>query len=202
MIVGRTASNAIKIKTDGTTRAVNCACCGCSYDFPNGLCVDGLTMSKVAPCGWAGGGLSPSKNWQINLYKPPYDSSGVEFLPPPDPTKFVWRLSGYYGETSGPCQGVRFFWKNSDSVFTGEWKNYDWGPPLNFGCTKPIPTPTEGGCPTDPCDTPPSITVPTCTTDGPNSGGFCSGGCWYYFDSTCCWEHGCGGWHKVPPEYC
>lgn len=28
MIVGRTASNAIKIKTDGTTRAVNCACCG------------------------------------------------------------------------------------------------------------------------------------------------------------------------------
>ena len=29
MTLGRTASNAIKIKTDGTTRAVNCACCGC-----------------------------------------------------------------------------------------------------------------------------------------------------------------------------
>ena len=28
MTLGRTASNAIKIKTDGTTRAVNCACCG------------------------------------------------------------------------------------------------------------------------------------------------------------------------------
>lgn len=27
MVLGRTASNAIKIKTDGTTRAVNCACC-------------------------------------------------------------------------------------------------------------------------------------------------------------------------------
>ena len=27
MTLGRTASNAIKIKTDGTTRAVNCACC-------------------------------------------------------------------------------------------------------------------------------------------------------------------------------
>lgn len=39
MVLGRTASNAIKIKTDGTTRAVNCACCvppvplvcGCMY---------------------------------------------------------------------------------------------------------------------------------------------------------------------------
>jgi len=33
MTLGRTASNAIKIKTDGTTRAVNCACCvncGCA----------------------------------------------------------------------------------------------------------------------------------------------------------------------------
>jgi len=28
MILGRTASNAIKIKTDGGLRAVNCACCG------------------------------------------------------------------------------------------------------------------------------------------------------------------------------
>lgn len=27
MIIGRTASNAIKIKTDGSLRAVNCACC-------------------------------------------------------------------------------------------------------------------------------------------------------------------------------
>ena len=27
MILGRTADNKIKIKTDGTTRAVNCACC-------------------------------------------------------------------------------------------------------------------------------------------------------------------------------
>ena len=28
MTLGRTSSGAIKIKTDGTTRAVNCACCG------------------------------------------------------------------------------------------------------------------------------------------------------------------------------
>ena len=29
MILGRTAAGAIKIKTDGGLRAVNCACCGC-----------------------------------------------------------------------------------------------------------------------------------------------------------------------------
>jgi len=41
MTLGRTASNAIKIKTDGTTRAVNCACCGgcgCySFSIPSEL---------------------------------------------------------------------------------------------------------------------------------------------------------------------
>lgn len=35
MTLGRTASNVIKIKTDGTTRAVNCACCGeCPCPLP------------------------------------------------------------------------------------------------------------------------------------------------------------------------
>jgi len=34
MILGRTADNAIKIKTDGTTRAVNCACCASGPFIP------------------------------------------------------------------------------------------------------------------------------------------------------------------------
>ena len=40
MTLGRTASNAIKIKTDGGLRAVNCACCGgcgCSLTIPESL---------------------------------------------------------------------------------------------------------------------------------------------------------------------
>ena len=41
MTLGRTASNAIKIKTDSPKglRAVNCACCGGCPTFPDGLCI-------------------------------------------------------------------------------------------------------------------------------------------------------------------
>ena len=36
MILGRTPSGAIKTKTDGGLRAVNCACCGCECPPPAG----------------------------------------------------------------------------------------------------------------------------------------------------------------------
>jgi hypothetical protein len=180
---------------------VSCACCGCSYTFENGVCADGLALQQTDPCRWMGGTFSGEKSWQLQYFKS-WKDSPAPLLQPPDPTKPVWELAGYYGNEAGPqCGGIRFFWMNSDSVFTGTWKNLDWGPALNFTCTLPLPVMTEG-CPQDPCSTPPTITIPTCTTDGPKDGGFCVGGCWYYFDAACCWEHGCGGWEKVPPDFC
>ena len=60
MILGRTASNAIKIKTDGGLRAVNCACCGgCGCDTPMGELKDvmrNVTSSSQLTCN----GDSPS----------------------------------------------------------------------------------------------------------------------------------------------
>ena len=56
MTIGRTASNAIKIKTDGGLRAVECACCGgcgCGIQVPQNLrtLVQGgsFTMYGVSP---------------------------------------------------------------------------------------------------------------------------------------------------------
>ena len=38
MTLGLTSSGAVKIKTDGTTRAVNCACCrGCECPLPDSI---------------------------------------------------------------------------------------------------------------------------------------------------------------------
>ena len=52
MILGRTASNAIKIKTDGTTRAVNCACCntcGCATAISGDL-AETLNNATTGTC--------------------------------------------------------------------------------------------------------------------------------------------------------
>jgi len=50
MTLGRTASNAIKIKTDGTTRAVECACCDpcASLPDPSTICILGAKPTS----GW------------------------------------------------------------------------------------------------------------------------------------------------------
>jgi hypothetical protein len=57
MTLGRTSSGAIKTKTDGGLRAVNCACCGCNWvAIPENLrslfedaTIDSITMWGYAP---------------------------------------------------------------------------------------------------------------------------------------------------------
>ena len=59
MTLGRTADNAIKIKVeDGTTRAVNCACCGGCEGFENlTIYVNGTLMEKTPLSSPSGGML-------------------------------------------------------------------------------------------------------------------------------------------------
>lgn len=59
MTLGRTASNAIKIKTDGTTRAVNCACCNPCGNLPP-VCLDSVEGI------WSGDGITCSAMFAIN----------------------------------------------------------------------------------------------------------------------------------------
>jgi hypothetical protein len=82
MTLGRTASNAIKIKTDGgTTRAVNCACCvplvcGCMY-APSNL----ITTIESAT------------NVSVNGISKPWDGSFAFYNGNP-PTDFIlWTVS-------------------------------------------------------------------------------------------------------------
>ena len=48
MIIGRTAENKIKIKTDGGLRAVNCACCGGGCAFSDGDVVKISALGKFS----------------------------------------------------------------------------------------------------------------------------------------------------------
>ena len=60
MILGRTASNAIKIKTDGGLRAVNCACCETGpCNFPP-VCLDGVEGI------WSGDDIICAASFAIN----------------------------------------------------------------------------------------------------------------------------------------
>jgi hypothetical protein len=55
MTLGRTSSNAIKIKIDeegGGLRAVECACCGGCPEFPSNICFNGVK----------------AKSWEVDLY--------------------------------------------------------------------------------------------------------------------------------------
>jgi len=115
MTLGRTASNAIKIKTDGgTTRAVECACCGgcpdCEIPPPPGkwkITASSLGpityQSPYDPCGSAvatAGGWTLSIVWQcyagfwtafgINLNEPYWACQYIVGFPnSPDPSGTV-----------------------------------------------------------------------------------------------------------------
>ena len=69
MTLGRTASNAIKIKTDGTIRAVNCACCvgeACACIFVS----DSLKSQIESATTVTGQGVSAPWNGSIAIIDP------------------------------------------------------------------------------------------------------------------------------------
>ena len=66
MILGRTADNAIKIKTDGGLRAVNCACCG-------GICgcvtITDPTLAELLKNATTGSTASPTVQGDFIFYE-------------------------------------------------------------------------------------------------------------------------------------
>ena len=89
MTLGRTADNAIKIKVeDGTTRAVNCACCGTCVGFENlTIYVNGTLMEKT-PLSSPSGGM---------VWTNPYDCSFMWCGAHP----FTGGIEWYYSWSSG-----------------------------------------------------------------------------------------------------
>jgi hypothetical protein len=120
MTLGRTASNAIKIKTDGGLRAVECACCApaCEdYSF------NGLIITKEAYDSWRKGGTiqvsgsvfdtSSNIQYQIDNGCPngtcSWSYSNTITVPPntcvfqfADSGQSVSCSSSYYGENQSP----------------------------------------------------------------------------------------------------
>ena len=88
MTLGRTASNAIKIKTDGTTRAVECACCA-----PPCECPDSPWSPFVPPID---GTFEVSASWSSTVYQFPYNKCGIVQAVLADGTDLsvIWQCSG------------------------------------------------------------------------------------------------------------
>lgn len=90
MTLGRTADNAIKIKVDnGTTRAVNCACCGvCGCVSVAGVMIDSQLLSDILDSATTGklngsGGVffwnTTSDGWNAALYSSSFEIAAVGY---------------------------------------------------------------------------------------------------------------------------
>jgi len=90
MTLGRTASNAIKTKSDnGTTRAVNCACCGvCGCVSVAGVMIGSQLLSDILDSATTGklngsGGVffwnTTSDGWNAALYSSSFEIAAVGY---------------------------------------------------------------------------------------------------------------------------
>lgn len=105
MTLGRTASNAIKIKTS-PTRAVNCACCA-----PPCVCPDSFGSPFIPPIP---GEFQIDGDWSPTIGRSPYSACGqaVSLLADGTSLSVVWQCSGQWNiyalnpSAIYPCQNL------------------------------------------------------------------------------------------------
>ena len=130
MTLGRTASNAIKIKTDGATRAVNCACCStCPCPLPNEIKGKKFAVTSVS---WSSIVEYSIMDACGNFYANTSDGYGISFqyLCPVGPYDWPWIGSIYNGNPSrDPCTKFSTFIFATNPIGTHDViDDYDYDP--------------------------------------------------------------------------
>jgi hypothetical protein len=108
MTLGRTTSGAIKIKTDGGLRAVNCACCGCdvcsAIVMPASISIILDAITSPSQCSLLG--IKPNNFFVSDDYLIMGWTGDMD-----DPSRYFFGSSVYYKESK--CFSMNFrYWSN------------------------------------------------------------------------------------------